>query len=122
MADQAEKVASEEIVVEEPKTGLEESVEEGDQEMGDDEEQMALEKEEAIQNAVALEVRKWLEEHGTKLFALELSKKRLRDDRNQVKRSIQAIDAPKPIKSESGYGERKPKRQRVTPRTAAKSS
>lgn len=119
MADQTTQVAKEKVVVEQPEGGMEVDVEEETQDH--DEEQMAVEKEEAIQVAVALEVRKWLEEHGTHLFALEASKKRLRDDRKKVKQAIQAIDAPNPVKSESGYGERKAKRPRATPQNSRSS-
>lgn len=51
----------------------------------DDEMEEDAAKCEAIQAAVALEVRAWLEEHGAKLYALEHSKKSVRDQKAALK-------------------------------------
>lgn len=117
MADQTEKVAKEEIIqVDDHKAGLEESLEDHDQEMGHEEEPMAVDPEEAIQAAIALTVRAWLEEHGTKLFALEFSKKRVRAEREDVKKAVKASPTPKYLQKESTLGERQAKRKRLGPK------
>lgn len=87
------------------------------EEVGHDSDQiMEDEKSEAIQIAVALEVRKWLEEHGTKLFALEVSKKRVRQEKADLKQGIQRKPEERIIPMESALGERATKRTRIGPR------
>lgn len=88
--------------------------EETEEDMESDEEAMAEDEEdkklEAIQEAVALEVREWLAVHGAKLLALEISKKRLRWERKEVEVAIKEDKRFIPMESEVGEPVKKRRR------------
>lgn len=65
-----------------------------DEDSGSETEDMEIEAREAIQNAAALEVRAWLDEHGVKLFALEISKKRVFLEKAAIKQGFKTEEKP----------------------------
>lgn len=94
---------------------VEESIE-LDEPTADEEARMDLEKQEALQEIVALEVRAWLDEHGVKLYALEFSKKRVRDEKTELKKGFKPQDPANPkrkVPVESQLAEPEKKRRRV---------
>lgn len=99
-------------------------VEEEDPSITDDDEKMAEDQEkcEAIQAAVALEVRAWLEEHGAKLVALEWSKKDVRDKKAALKKPtvnqwLQDSEKKRDLPLESAITQGEAKRRRIGTRT-----
>lgn len=105
----------EEVNVEEDLTATQ-SLEGSDEEMDDDSAKC-----EAIQAAVALEVRAWLADHGVQLFALECSKKIVKDQKAAIKKGevepsrqfIQRIDLKRDLPLESTITLEGNKRRRI---------
>lgn len=85
-----------------------------DEEMGDEEEALEAARFEALQASVGLEVREWLAEHGAKLFALEISKARVRYEKAEVKQSVKLPEKRKrEVPLEQARKDSTPKRQRI---------
>lgn len=98
---------------------VEEQTETSDEDMGDEEAEENA-KCEAIQAAVALEVRAWLEDHGPKIVALEWSKKSVRDKKAALKggsepshQFIQEKDLKRNLSMESQIVPESNKRRRI---------